>query len=271
MNILITGAGGFLGQYLSRELAKDHNVIALTRQELDLSSLTAAHDYFKDTTYDVVVNCAAAGRNTPGIDDQSIVSNNLASIFNLMTYRNHFGKLINIGSGAEFDIDQNIDQVDESEIWNRKPQYSYGQSKNIIARFSADFPKTTTLRLFGCFDPSESEHRLLKRFQSTIANQIPFFLDQDRYFDMVSAKDFVTVIKAVLNNTIQDQDLNVVYDQKYRLSDILMLYSKLHEIDTTYLHVRSVNVLNYTGNGSKLAKYELALDNLEQSLLLYGK
>lgn len=270
MKILVTGAAGFLGSYVSTHLP-EHQVHAVTRQQLDLTNLTAVTRLLKQNRYDAVINCAVSGRENLRSYEHAIYANNLESFYNLAINDHWYDHLINIGSGAEFDIDQNIDQVDESEIWNRKPQYSYGQSKNIIARFSADFPKTTTLRLFGCFDPSESEHRLLKRFQSTIANQIPFFLDQDRYFDMVSAKDFVTVIKAVLNNTIQDQDLNVVYDQKYRLSDILMLYSKLHEIDTTYLHVRSVNVLNYTGNGSKLAKYELALDNLEQSLLLYGK
>ena len=88
---------------------------------------------------------------------------------------------------------------------------------------------------------------------------------------MVSAQDFVRVIKAVINGTIQDRDLNVVYDQKYRLSDILMLYSKLHGLDTTFLHVSSVNILNYTGDSSRLSKYNLTLDQLERSLLLYGK
>ena len=100
---------------------------------------------------------------------------------------------------------------------------------------------------------------------------MPFILEQDRYFDMVSARDFVRVIEAVIDGTIRDQDLNVVYDQKYRLSDILMLYSKLHGIDTIFLHVQSSNILNYTGNSDRLARYNLNLDNLEKSLLLYGK
>jgi hypothetical protein len=99
---------------------------------------------------------------------------------------------------------------------------------------------------------------------------LPFALEQDRFFDMVSARDFVRVIEAVINGIITDRDLNVVYDQKHRLSDILVLYSKLHKFNTEYLQVGSVNILNYTGNGDRLSKYNLALDNLEHSLLLYG-
>jgi GDP-L-fucose synthase len=218
----------------------------------------------------VVINCAVAGREQLRSYEHAIYTNNLKGFYNLAINDQWYQKLINVGSGAEFDIDQNIDQVKEIEIWNRVPQHSYGQSKNIIARLSTDFPKTVTLRLFGCFDPVESENRLLKRFRESTNNQLPFALEQDRFFDMVSARDFVRVIEAVIDGTITDRDLNVVYSQKYRLSDILVLYSKLHKLNTEYLQVRSVNILNYTGNGDRLSKYNLALDNLEHSLLLYG-
>jgi UDP-glucose 4-epimerase len=270
MKILVTGAAGFLGSYVSNHLS-GHQVHAATRLQLDLTNLDAVTATLKHNLYDIIINCAAAGREQLRSYEHAIYANNLESFYNLAINDQYYSKLINIGSGAEFDIDQDIDNVDESEIWNRRPQYSYGQSKNVIARFSADFPKTTTLRLFGCFDPSESENRLLKRFTAAVGNQLPFVLTQDRYFDMVSARDFVRVIEAVIDGTIQDQDLNIVYDQKYRLSDILMLYSKLQGLDTTFLHVSSVNILNYTGDGSRLSKYNLTLDQLEKSLLLYGK
>jgi len=269
MKILVTGAAGFLGSYISNHLP-GHQVHAATRRQLDLTDLDAVTNVLKRNCYDAIINCAAAGREQLRSCEHAIYANNLESFYNLAINDQWYSKLINIGSGAEFDLDQDIDRVDEWEIWNRRPQYSYGQSKNVIARFSVDFPKITTLRLFGCFDPSESENRLLKRFRAAVGNHVPFVLDQDRYFDMVSARDFVRVIETVINGIITDRDLNVVYDRKHRLSDILVLYSKLHKFNTEYLQVRSVNILNYTGNGDRLSKYNLALDNLEHSLLLYG-
>jgi len=270
MKILVTGAAGFLGSYVSDHLT-GHQVHATTRNQLNLCDLAAVTETLERGRYDVVINCAVAGREQLRSYEHAIYTNNLKGFYNLAINDQWYQTLINIGSGAEFDIDQNIDQVKEIEIWNRVPQHSYGQSKNIIARLSTDFPKTVTLRLFGCFDPVESENRLLKRFSASTNNQLPFSLEQDRFFDMVSARDFVRVIEAVIDGTITDRDLNIVYDQKYRLSDILMLYSKLHGIDTTSLHIKSVTMLNYTGNSDNLSKYNLALDNLEQSLLLYGK
>lgn len=270
MKILVTGAAGFLGSYVSGHLSK-HQIHAVTRRQLDLTDLAAVTSLLKLNRYDVIINCAVAGREQLRSYEHAIYANNLESFYNLAINEKWYSKLINIGSGAEFDINQDIDQVVESEIWNRRPQYSYGQSKNIIARIANDFPKTVTLRLFGCFDSSESQQRLLKRFGAAVNNQLPFVLNQDRYFDTVSAGDFVRVIQAVIDGTIQDRDLNVVYDQKYRLSEILMLYSKLQGLDTTFLHVNSVNILNYTGDSSRLSKYNLELDGLEKSLLLYGK
>jgi nucleoside-diphosphate-sugar epimerase len=40
MKILVTGAAGFLGSYVSNHLL-DHQVHAATRQQLDLTDLTA--------------------------------------------------------------------------------------------------------------------------------------------------------------------------------------------------------------------------------------
>ena len=61
MKILVTGAAGFLGSYVSNHLL-DHQVHAATRQQLDLTDLTAVTSVLKQNRYDVVINCAVAGR-----------------------------------------------------------------------------------------------------------------------------------------------------------------------------------------------------------------
>lgn len=268
MKILITGAGGFLGQYISRNLKKSYEVIALTRQQLDLANPTAVHEHFVSKHYDAVINCAAAGRNTPAVEDWNIVNNNLTSVLNLMTYRNNFGKLINIGSGAEFDISQSIDSIGEDAIFDRDPPQSYGRSKNIIARYLSEQPKCFTLRLFGCFDSSEDDRRLLKKFHSIVAAGEQFDL-ADRPFDMISAADFVTILDAVLTQKVVHKNINCVYAKKYRLSEILKLYCDTHNLDSSLINVTGEG-LSYTGNGDILSKYRLLpLTGLEQSISHY--
>lgn len=266
MKILITGAGGFLGKLLSHTLS-EHQIQAFSRQQLDLTDASAVAQHFANATYDVVIHCAVAGRNNPNIQDWNIVSNNLASMLNLMTHQQRFGKLINIGTGAEFDLSKDINTAHESEIFNCTPIYSYGLSKNIIARYLSEQHNCYTLRLFGCFDRSEDDRRLLKKFHSVVAAGRKFDL-QDREFDTISANDFVTIVRAVLDNTIHHKNINCVYDQKYRISEILSLYCAQRDLDQTLINVVGTG-LNYTGNSNILRSYGLPLLGLEKSLLLY--
>jgi len=266
MKILITGANGFLGKYLAKNLV-DHEIHAFTRQQLNLADANAVKEHFMLAKYDTVIHCGIAGRNTPMAEDWKIVSNNLASVLNLMTYKNKFGQLINIGTGAEFDISMPIDNIREIEIFHRNPKQSYGLSKNIIARYLLEQPNCFTLRLFGCFDSSDDDRRLLKKFHSAVSAGNQFDL-QDRNFDMISARDFVTVVRAVLNNTITDADINCVYTKKYRLSEILCVYCDIHGLNRSLIKITGQG-LNYTGNGDTLSKYHLNLLELEQSLAHY--
>lgn len=265
MRILITGAGGFLGSYLAQHL--HYEIVALTRQELDLSNADETHKYFKNKHFDAVIHCGASGRNTPALEDWDIVNNNLSSVMNLMNNRNRFGKMINIGTGAEFDISTPIDQINESEVFNRMPSQSYGKSKNLVTRFLHAQSNCHNLRLFGCFDPSEDSARLLKKMHSAVSQGNKFSIS-DREFDMISASDFAVIINAVLDGTITEFDINCVYAKKYRLSEILSVYCDTHGLDKSLIEVTGQG-LNYSGNGDILSKYHLNLLGLEQSLSNY--
>lgn len=265
MKILITGAGGFLGSYLSKHL--QHDITALTRQQLDLSDIDATSAHFKHNRYDAVIHCGAAGRNTPTVEDWNIVNNNLSSVMNLVLNRNRFGKLINIGTGAEFDISKPIDCAKESEVFECMPVQSYGKSKNLVTRYLQSQTNCYNLRLFGCFDSSEDSARLLKKMHSVVEQGNKFSI-LDRDFDMISASDFVIIINAVLDGTITDSDINCVYTKKYRLSEILSVYCDKHGLNKSLIEVIGQG-LNYTGNSDTLSKYHLNLLGLEQSLSNY--
>ena len=266
MKILITGANGFLGRYLDQELV-EYDVHAFSRQQLNLADANAVQEHFMFAKYDAVIHCGAAGRNAPMAEDWNVVSNNLASVLNLMTHKNKFGQLINIGTGAEFDVGQDIDNVYETEIYNRNPKQSYGLSKNIIARYLNEQPNCFTLRLFGCFDSSEDSRRLLPKFHSVVAAGNRFDVT-DRPFDMISARDFATIVRSVLNKQVVHRNVNCVYAEKRRLSDILSVYCDKHGLDSSLVNVVGQG-LSYTGNGDILSKYNLKLEGLEQALTNY--
>jgi len=268
MKILITGGQGFIGRYLSRYLAQYHDVYAPGRDQLDVGDPGSIEKVFS-TTYDWVIHCAISGRDQTRSTDPVIVYNNIQSFNNILSYRHRWSALINIASGAEFDLDTDIDCVPEQNIWIRNPRHSYGMSKNLIARMVQTMPNCVNLRLFGCFDASESNLRPIKRCHDLVSQGLPFLIAEDRPFDTVSAEDFASVVLAVLKGRIHDKDLNIVYNKKHTLGEILKIYCKLHNYDPDLVQILGTDFRSYTGNDDRLRAYDLPLMGWEQSLKEY--
>jgi UDP-glucose 4-epimerase len=268
MRILLTGGTGFIGRYLKQHLK--HDVIAPASTEINLLDLNSVTEFLKSQQFDAVVHCAVVGRKSVYAIDPKIEEDNLRMFYNLAVNREYYNKFINFGSGAEFDIDTDICEASEEEIWIRNPKHSYGRSKNAIAKFVQTIPNFYNLRIFGCFGSSESANRLLKSFVKKCQLNEPLLIPRDRLFDMVSVQDLLTVVEAVLAKQIHDNDLNIVYNKKYHLSEIVKMYAQLHNLDSELIQVSGHETNSYTGNGIRLNQYQLPLLGLEQSLKIYN-
>ena len=58
MKILITGAAGLVGHHLARRLSSEHEVLALTHSELDITDQDAVDKYVADAKPTLIFNCA---------------------------------------------------------------------------------------------------------------------------------------------------------------------------------------------------------------------
>lgn len=271
MKILLTGSNGFIGQYLRDNLSTDHTVLCPSSKDLDLTSRSDVDKFFKNQNFDVVIHTAIRGRNEVRNIDSRILFDNVSMFINLYENRERYKKFINFGSGAEFGLDRSIDNVVEEQVDERFPIESYGLAKNLISRIIKTTPDFFNLRIFSCFDSRESENRLLKKFQASVREQKVFIVDKDRYVDFVSLHDIFIVVDAILNNQIIDRDLNIVYSEKYKISDILRLYCDINNIEYSSFSVTGIDNKNYTGSGEKLLKYNLELEGLESALKKYNK
>lgn len=269
MRILLTGGNGFIGKYLKQYLSVHHEVVAPSSKELDLTDKNAVDNFFKDQYFDAVIHSAVRGRNSVNAISDDICGEIILMFENLFNHSQHYKKFIQFGSGAEFGLDSTVDNAHEDDIFKFYPHESYGLGKNFIARAIRFIPNFFTLRIFSCFDPSESDNRLIAKFKKTTDTGQAFVVDQDRYVDFVSLQDIAVVVEAVLNNQITDNDVNVVYQHKCLISDILKQYCEVNGINANQIVVTGTSDINYTGNGDRLAKYNLNLEGAIPTLQRY--
>jgi len=264
VKVAVLGASGFLGSYICNNL-RNHVVYPVSRRTLTLTDYTSVSGWIDLYQPDVVVNCATAGGKTRLSDcDYQDLQNNIAIFLNFYNLRHRFGKFINIGSGAEFDKSKSIDHAQESEILTSAPQDSYSLSKNIIARTCQMVDHFYTLRLFGVFDRSEPDFRLLKRCQQQTEITV-----QNTEFDMISASDFLRVLRHYIENDNLPQDINCVYQQKQDLESIVRRFASIHNNKLRIEVQIPADQKNYTGDGTRLAHLAVELAGLDQGLEHY--
>lgn len=250
-NILITGAGGFIGSYLHAHYSRIHTVYAPRRSVLDLTNFYAVSKFFDEYKIDTVIHCALDGRDKINAIDAQMTASNLDMFANLWRNKNKFNQLINFGTGNEFDTTTDIINANEHELFNHLPLASYGFAKNTIARICSHTENFYNLRLFGVFHPSESSKRFFRRLRDS-TDHAPFQIFQDQEFDFINIEDLVPAVDAVMSGTMPYKDLNMVYPEKYLLSEHARNFAEMHGIPLSRIIVGERAKNNFTGNGSRL-------------------
>ena len=266
--LLITGGNGFIGSFLRNHYTGQFTIYAPGHSVLDLTNAQSVNRFFEQHHVDYVIHCALAGRDRINAVDPSLATANMEMFNNLWRNRHCFKKLINMGTGNEFDTSTNISCADESTLYQHLPMASYGYAKNVIARIVNSTPGFFNLRLFGVFHHTESDKRFFKRLLHA-TDEAPFRIFQDHYFDFVNLEDLVPVIDAILHNQINDHDLNIVYNQKRLLSEHAAMFAATHGIPQSRIIVEHTGPNNFTGNSSVLDGYQFKLKGLEPAFAQY--
>jgi GDP-L-fucose synthase len=264
--ILITGGNGFIGGYLRNSLSQHHQVLAPGRSLLDLTNLHSVNSFFDNNQIDVVVHCALIGRNNiNGVDDQLAIGN-MNMFTNLYRNRHRFKRLINMGTGNEFDTIFNNNSVQETELFNRMPVSSYAYAKNMIARCIADTENMLNLRLFGVFGNKEVDTRFFKRLKLA---RDRFHIFQDVQFDFLWVEDLCTIVNHMIDGEWPWRDINCVYREKYMMSELANLFAQVNSIDSSIVAVDAVGNLNFTGHAGRLSSLNLPLQGMTKGFESY--
>jgi GDP-L-fucose synthase len=117
MKILITGTNGFIGRNLKEYFQKRYDdIYCPKRQDLNLLDSHAVYEHLTKNEFDVIVHC--------GVTLLS-VEQNLKMYFNIERCSSSFGKMLCIGSGAEYDMKNYIPKMKEEYFGKHIPSDIY--------------------------------------------------------------------------------------------------------------------------------------------------
>lgn len=258
--IVILGAGGFIGSYLTKHI---NNSLPVYRKDLNVVDRDSVYSFFCRLKPKVIINCITFGNKTPHEKNHDDLANNWLLYSLLKDVSEYVEGIINIGSGAEFDMTEPIEYAEEKDIFYKVPKSSYGLAKNLIARDITTQEKFCTLRLFGCFGPGEAETRLFRKFASSKE-----FHYTNRLFDYFTVQDFTTVVNYVIEQKLyQGTDINCVYPDKLYLDEILLLFKEIKGYNIPL--IINDKGLSYTGSHKKLCEIDLPLIGLRKGMELW--
>ncbi|MFA6489909.1 MAG: NAD-dependent epimerase/dehydratase family protein [Candidatus Micrarchaeia archaeon] len=254
-NILITGASGFIGRNLAEHLGSRYGVSAPASAELDLLDAAAVEKFVKNGGFDAVVHCANKG-GARNAKTEGIAEANLRMFQNVARCSPHFGKMIQIGSGAEYDKSRPLVRVRESEFGSRVPKDEYGRYKYECSKYIEGAEGITCLRVFGCYGKYEDYST---RFVSNAICRSIFGLpvtiaNRNVVFSYLYVDDLCAIVEHFIRHGGRHKFYNAVPDET---ADLLSIAGKVAEISGNRLPivVKNPGMGNeYSGDNSLLKK-----------------
>ncbi len=150
MKVLVTGAGGQLGVTICRTFASRHEVVAVTKAELDVTSHARVIDTVLDLQPAAIVNCAAYNDVDSAEDDpvHAMRVNTFGVRSLVLAARDVGATLVHYGTDFVFDGTATRPYIEED---SPNPQSVYAVSKLLGEWFARDAPQYYVLRVESLF------------------------------------------------------------------------------------------------------------------------
>lgn len=221
LKIFLTGSGGFIGRNILEQLGSKYDFIAPRSAELDLTDAAKVSEFLKSARPDLIIHAANLGGKRTDSGAENIVFPNLQMFFNIIRNKEYFGRMIMLGSGAEYDRRSDIAGVSEDDFDKRVPVDQYGFYKYVCAKYAAQVDYITYLRIFGMYGKYEDYRvRFISNNICRVLLDLPVSINQDAFFELVSVNDFVKILDYFINNSGKEKFYNIGNGERISLSDI---------------------------------------------------
>ena len=253
MKILITGGSGFIGRNLVEFFSAQHEVIAPSHRELDLSDREAVHGFLRQGAFDVVIHAACKPGHRNAKDPFNICYVNSRIFFNLYENRDFFGQMLVTGSGAIYDQSNSICRVREEQIGKPIPSDEHGLFRFMTGRFIEQSGNIVDLRLFGVFGRYEDYAiRFISNAICKALHGLPITLRQNRRFDYIYIDDFCRILQHLIDCPDLPSAMNLTPDESVDLLDLAFMVRDLSGRDVPIQVADSGYGFEYSGDNGSL-------------------
>lgn len=278
--VAILGARGFIGkntyEFLKQE--KEYNVIAVTRDKLDLLNEREVEKFFKEQNIDIVIHCANQGGTRKSQNANiDIVKNNLKMFFNVERCIKSDMKMINFGSGAQYDKTRDLKKVKEEEFDMSVPKDDYGYSKYVMSKYihnrSKKEGKIYNPIIFGMYGIGEDyTYRFISNAIIKNILKMPIEINQNVIFDYLFIEDYKKILKRILEEEWSEREFNVTPTESidlYHLAECINqiggykseIVIKNEGLNYQYTGENS-RLLNLLGGKFKFTPYQVAIEKM---------
>jgi len=247
MRLLLLGANGFIGKNIVEYFKDrdDYELLAPLRAELNLLDTKAVESYLQEKKVDVVIHSAVTLHS---------FEENAQMYFNVARCHKLYGKLITIGSGAEYDMKHYIPKMREEYFETFIPSDTYGLSKFIASKdIEQNSHNSVNLRVFGIFGKYEDYTR--RFISNNIAKALcgdDITLFKNMKFDFIYVNDFLKILEIFITKDAKHKNYNICNTNTIELLELAKIIHKIHGDENTKIIPKEEGMKDeYSGDNSR--------------------
>ena len=252
--ILVTGGSGFIGRNIAESyLNLKYELFVPPRSVLDCSDEESVRQYFEKYSFDAIIHSAAKPGHRNAADSSNLFYTNSRMLFNLLKYTGSWGKFLNMGSGAIYDMRHYQPKMKESYFGTHIPADEHGYNKYILGKLLPALQNVYDFRIFGIYGKYEDYSiRFISNAICKAIFELPVTLRQNRKFDYLFIDDLMPVLEYFIENTPKEKAYNITPDNAVGLLEITKIIKKISLTDIDIQVANEGIGMEYSGDNELL-------------------